>query len=80
MVIEEVRPASSAAKAGLRAANPRSEDPGDVIVAVDGKLTETPSQFANALDRAGIGRDAELTVVRGGKELKLRVRVVDIGP
>ena len=80
VVIESVRPGSSAAKAGLRPANPRSRDVGDVIVAVNGRLTETPSQFANELDRAGIGRDAELTVVRGGKEQKLRVRVVDLAP
>jgi 2-alkenal reductase len=78
IVIESVRPGTSAARAGLRAANPRSRDVGDVIVAVNGRLTETPSQFANELDRAGIGRDAQLTVVRDGKEQKLTVRVVDL--
>jgi 2-alkenal reductase len=80
IVIESVRPGSSAAKAGLRAANPRSGDFGDVIVRVSGKVTETPSQFANELDRVGIGRDAELTVVRNGKELRLTARVVDLAP
>ncbi|MGB2817325.1 MAG: trypsin-like peptidase domain-containing protein [Burkholderiaceae bacterium] len=80
VVIENVRPGSSAAQVGLRPANPRSNDVGDVIVAVNGRLTETPSQFANELDRAGIGRDAELTLVRGGKEHKVRVRVVDLAP
>ncbi len=80
VVIEEVRPGSSAAKAGLRAANPRSRDVGDVIVAVNGRLTETPSQFANELDKVGIGRDAELTVVRDGRDRKVPVRVVDLGP
>ena len=80
VVIESVRPGSSAARAGLRPANPRSRDVGDVIVAVNGLLTETPSQFANELDRAGIGRDAQLTVVRNGKEHKVAVRVVDLAP
>ena len=80
VVIETVRPGSSAARAGLRPANPRSRDVGDVIVAVNGRLTETPSQFANELDRAGIGRDAQLTVVRNGKEHKVAVRVVDLAP
>ena len=80
IVIEGVRPGSPAAKAGLRAANPRSDDVGDVIVAVNGRLTETPSQFANELDRVGIGRDAELTVVRAGKDRKVPVRVVDLTP
>ena len=78
IVIESVRPGTSAARAGLRAANPRSGDVGDVIVAVNGRLTETPSQFANELDRVGIGRDAQLTLVRAGKEHKVSVRVVDL--
>jgi 2-alkenal reductase len=80
VVIESVRPGSPAAKAGLRAANPRSGDVGDVIVRVNGKVTETPSQFANELDRAGIGRDAELTVVRKGREQRVGVRIVDLAP
>ena len=80
VVIESVRPGSAAANAGLRAANPRSSDVGDVIVAVNGRVTETPSQFANEIERAGIGREAEITIVRGGKENKVRVRVVDLAP
>jgi 2-alkenal reductase len=80
VVIESVRSGSSAARAGLRAASPRSGDPGDVIVAVNGRPIETPSQFANELDRAGIGRDAELTLVRAGKERRVHVRVIDLAP
>jgi 2-alkenal reductase len=80
VVIESVRPGSPAARAGLRPANPRSRDVGDVIVAVNGRPTETPSQFANELDRAGTGRDAELTVARNGKERKVSVRVIDLAP
>src|SRR5512145_1683254 len=80
VVIADVDRGTPAAEAGLRPANPRSGDVGDVIVKVNGKVTETPWQFANELDRAGIGRDAELTVVRGGKEHKVRVRVVDLAP
>ena len=80
VVIESVRAGSSAARAGLRAANPRSNDLGDVIVAVNGRKVETPSQFANELDRIGIGRDAELTIVRDGGDRKLAVRIADIAP
>jgi 2-alkenal reductase len=80
IVIEAVRPGSPAAKAGLRAANPRARDVGDVIVAVNGRATETPSRLANELDRAGIGSEAELTVVRDGKDRKVRVRVIDLAP
>jgi 2-alkenal reductase len=80
IVIESVRPGSSAARAGLRPANPRSGDLGDVIVAVNGRVTETPSQFATELDRAGIGREVQLTVVREGKERRVAAQVVDLAP
>lgn len=80
IVIESVRQGSPAAEAGLRAANPRANDLGDVILAVNGQLTETPSHFARELDRVGIGRDAELTIVRGRTDRKVRVRIVDISP
>jgi 2-alkenal reductase len=75
-----VRRDSPAARAGLRAANPRSRELGDVIVGVNGRKVETPSQFANELDRVGIGNTAELSVVREGREVRLPVRVTDITP
>jgi 2-alkenal reductase len=80
LVIESVRRDSPAARAGLRAANPRSRELGDVIVGVNGRKVETPSQFANELDRVGIGNTAELSVVREGREVRLPVRVTDITP
>jgi 2-alkenal reductase len=79
LVIESVQPGSPAAKAGLRAASPRSGDVGDVIVAVNGRGTETPSQFAAEIDRVGIGREAQLTIVRDGKEHKVPIRIIDLG-
>jgi 2-alkenal reductase len=36
--------------------------------------------FASELDRIGVDNVAELTVVRDGKERKVPVRVVDVGP
>jgi len=80
VVIQQVVPGSPAARAGLTATTPRQQEVGDVIVAVNGRPIETPSQFANELDRVGVGNSAELTVVRGRKQRKLKVQVVDLGP
>jgi S1-C subfamily serine protease len=64
----------------LQAANPRADDSGDVIVAVNGRRVESVTNFAVELDRIGVDNTAELTVVRDGKERKVRVRVVDVAP
>ena len=64
----------------MQAANPRADDSGDVIVAVNGRRVESVTNFAVELDRIGVDNTAELTVVRDGKERKVRVRVVDVAP
>ncbi len=80
VVVGEVGRGSPAAQAGLQALNRRTGELGDVIVAVNGRPTATLSTFVAELDRAGIGSQAELTVIRAGREMKLRVKVVDVAP
>ncbi|MCA3219944.1 MAG: PDZ domain-containing protein, partial [Burkholderiales bacterium] len=80
VLIASVTRGSPAAEAGLRPANPRANDAGDVIVAVNGRRVQSVTSFASELDRAGVDSIAELTVVRDGKERKVPVRVVDVGP
>jgi serine protease Do len=64
--VESVAPNSPAEKAGVR--------PGDVIVGFDGKPVSGTDQLLSLLDGSVIGRDAELLVLRGRKQLRLRVR------
>jgi 2-alkenal reductase len=78
VVIARVQAGSPAARAGLRPLDARSGDLGDVIVAVDGHPVTTLAEFGAELDRAGIDHDAELTVVRDGKERRLRVKIVAV--
>jgi 2-alkenal reductase len=80
VLIASVTRGSPAADAGLRPANPRANDAGDVIVAVNGRRVQSVTGFASELDRIGVDNVAELTVVRDGKERKVPVRVVDVGP
>jgi 2-alkenal reductase len=78
VVIRSVTRGSPAAQAGLQSINQRTGDPGDVIIAVNGRRIETLSSFVAELDRIGIDNTANLTVVRNGKERRVPVRVVDL--
>src|SRR5262245_28441807 len=78
VVIRSVTRGSPAAQAGLQSLNQRTGDPGDIIIAVNGRRIETLSSFVAELDRIGIDNTANLTVVRNGKERRVAVRVVDL--
>ncbi len=78
VVIANVAPGTPAAEAGFKNADLKTGVPGDVIVAVNGRPVETLPTFAAEIDRAGVGSTPELTVMRDGKERKVKVRVVDL--
>jgi 2-alkenal reductase len=77
VVIARVLKGSPAEQAGLQPFNQRSGAVGDVIVAVNNRSVESLQAFAAELDRVGVGQVAELTVVRDGKERRVKVKVVD---
>jgi 2-alkenal reductase len=78
VVVDTVRRGSPAADAGIKPMDRRTGDLGDVIIAVNGVRVDTLSTFIRELDRVGIGNVAELTVVDGGKERKVRTKVIDV--
>jgi 2-alkenal reductase len=78
VVLGAVGRGTPAASAGLVPYNPQTGDLGDVIVGVNGKPVETLSTFVGELERAGINATVELTVRRGEKERKVRVKVIDL--
>ena len=78
VVIARVQRGSPAAHAGLKPLDPRTGDVGDVIVAVNGHAVESLPEFGAELDRAGIDHEAELTVVRDGRERRVRVKIVAV--
>ena len=78
VVVAEVGRGTPADAAGLKPMNRRTGELGDVIVAVNGKRIDTLSTFAAELDRVGIGNQAELTVLHGTSERKVKVKVIDL--
>ena len=78
VVSARVTPGSPAAQAGIKPFDQQTGNVGDVIVAVNGRAVQSLPTFASELDRAGIGREAELTVIRDGKERRVKVKVIDL--
>jgi S1-C subfamily serine protease len=78
VVIAEVAAGTPAAGAGFKVLDRKSGEPGDIIVAVNGRLVESLPTFAAEIDRSGIDSTPELTVMRDGKERKVKVKVVDL--
>ncbi|WP_029008634.1 S1C family serine protease [Azospirillum halopraeferens] len=78
VMVAAVPDGSPAARAGLRGIDPAGDRPGDVVTHVGGRRVETLAQLTRALEAVGIGNEAELTVLRAGETVTLRVPVVDI--
>ena len=79
VVIADIVRGSPAATAGLKAYSRRTQELGDVIVAVNGRPIESLPTLGAELDRVGVGEVADLTVVRDGKERRVKVKVIDAG-
>ncbi len=79
VVMASVDKGAPAALAGLLPYNPKTNEVGDVIVAINGKPIEGLTQLITEFDRAGEGALVELTVKRHNQiERKVRVKVVDL--
>jgi len=72
VVIVELLRASPADRAGI--------EPGDVVVAVNGRPVEDAAQMRNELARAQVGSELRFTVLRGGRRREIRVSVEEARP
>jgi len=73
VMIGSVERGSAAASAGLQAAN--GNQPGDVIVAIDGNEVSTYNDVANYLDTKDPGDSVRLTIVRGGQQMDVSLKL-----
>jgi Do/DeqQ family serine protease len=72
VVIVELLRSSPADRAGI--------EPGDVVVAVNGRPVDDAAQLRNELARAQVGSELQLTVLRGGRRREIRVSVEEARP
>ncbi len=79
VAIARIVPGSSAERAGLRGLDPTTGKIGDVIVGVNGKRVRRLPDLVEELERAGVGKQAALTIKRDGREMSIDVEVMDIG-
>lgn len=78
IVVAQVQPGSSAAKAGLNGIDRSTNMLGDVITHVNDRPVASIAEMATELERAGIGKQARLTVLRDGRTRTITVMVMDI--
>lgn len=86
LLIQEVDPGSSAARAGLRGGrqevqigNAELLVGGDFIMSIDGKAVDRSDAISQALARKRTGDTLDLTIFRNGRTISVKVRLVDEG-
>jgi S1-C subfamily serine protease len=67
VVVVELLRGSPADRAGI--------EPGDVVVAVDGRTVDTASQLRNELAGARVGTELRLTVRRRGRKVQILIPI-----
>ena len=69
VILSDVHPGGPADKAGLKI--------GDIVATLQGKVMENARQFDVNLYGAPVGKPVELEILRGGKQRKVRVEVLE---
>ena len=69
-VIRSVQPGAPAAVAGLK--------PGDVITAINGLATTSPTEVVAAIERIGVGRELTLSIRRGDTTITVSLTPMDL--
>jgi len=78
VIVARVLPNSSAERAGIVGLDFRRNRLGDVITEVNGQPIVSVADLAEALERAGIGSNVDLKIVRGNRHRSVQLMVMDI--
>ena len=80
VLVINVQPESSAAKAGIRQTSEISGDIilGDIIQAVNGEAVESYNDLRNEIDKYHIGEEVTLSILRGEEHLQVSLRLEEI--
>ena len=78
VVIVRTVPGSPAARAGLRGVNGATGQLGDVIVAANDMPVRRLTDLTDTLEALGVGKQAHLTVRRGGSNTTVDIDIIDV--
>jgi 2-alkenal reductase len=78
VVVIRTAPGSPASRAGLRGVDPAGVI-GDVIVGANGEKVRRLADLTDQLEKIGVGRTVELTILRDSRTVTVPVEIVDIG-
>ena len=79
VVVVRTVPGSPAQQAGLRGIDTGNGTLGDVIVGVNGQPVSSLADLTDQFEQVGIGHRAQVSVLRGGREVSVEVEVIDVG-
>ena len=79
VVVVRTAPGSPANRAGLRGVDTAAGTIGDVIVGANGEPVRRLADLTDQLEKIGVGRTMQLTVLRNNRTVTIPVEVVDIG-
>jgi len=82
VVFDAFTKTSGAQRAGMKTSDitktGRILELGDVVVSVDGQPVETHADLVRILEAREIGQEVDVVFIRGGKELKAKVKLVGV--
>jgi 2-alkenal reductase len=78
VVVLRALPGSPAERAGLQGIDPATRVLGDIIVAANGRPVHRLSDLIEEIEKAGIGKDVHLNVMRGDSSAAMRAQIVDV--
>jgi S1-C subfamily serine protease len=80
VLVINVQPGTSAAKAGIQETRQVGDDLilGDIIQAVNGEAVESYDDLRNEVDKFHIGDEVTLSILRGEEQLKISLRLEEI--
>jgi S1-C subfamily serine protease len=79
VVVVRTAPGSPAERAGLRGLDRIGGTLGDVIVEANGERVRRLADLTDQLERIGVGKSVQLTVLRNNRTMTIPVEIVDIG-
>src|SRR5205807_87306 len=78
VIVARTVPGSPAERAGVRGANERTRELGDVRVGINGQPVRRLTDLTDELEQVGVGKSVDIALNRGGSKTSVTVNVTDV--